>query len=196
MTQLTSYYTQRRSGLHIATPDGMRNAIAAFLKMALDAIENDLLSEEVSSPLDLKEGNFLLDFYQRYKEDFLGFAAFVTDYQGWYDARLYRWQEFTPFVQAVFSTGLEMPCKSRLIEISGQYPLARLALADDNVALYVLTHWSIYASLDEKYEDAHGRACNILEDMHTRLQNMPRPFEPGTPQWALEILIKRYLYNL
>ncbi len=184
MTGLTTYYQRWREGLTIAPPEGMVRSIIDFLKLADKA---------------LKENNFL-EFYQKNREDFLGFAHFVHDHQGFYDkARFYyNWQTLHPVVEAVFKHKLDIPYKSRLLELTGKYALAVYDVDDDDVVNFITSHLTLYAGLKDKLEDEHGRAQTILEAVYAKLQAIKKnkPFEVYSPKWALETLIIKGFYNL
>jgi len=182
--KLGAYYDRWVEGTNIIPPEGMIRNIADFLSAAKEAIDEKQFAQ----------------FAAEYKRDFEGFALFVFDHQGFYDRqrRYYNWQTLQPVAEAIFKEGVKLPHKSRLIELTGNHKLALYALDDDDVANFVLSHFKLYAELKDKIEDKHGRKQSILEAMFARLQRMKKgsDFEAGSPLWALEMLIKRFVYNL
>lgn len=200
MTAFVNYYQRSIEGTNIAPPDGMVRSINEFLRMAADAIKDDMQKEGVSSYEDLKSAESFQVFYQEHTKDFEGFGFFIFDHQGYYDKnrRYYDWRTLQPFVDAVFRFGIQMPSKARLLQLSGNIKLALFALDDDGVVNFILTNFASFAKLDVPILDEHGRKQSFLEAVFARLQLMKKgsAFEAGSSLWALELLIKRFVYKL
>ena len=200
MTQLATYYQRSMEGTNIAPPDGMVRSINEFLRMGAEAIRNDMQNEGAVSYEDLKSAESFLSFYQKNTQDFQGFGLFIFDHQGFYDKnrRYYDWQTLQPFVDAVFRFGIQMPNKARLLQLSRNIKLAVFALDDSTVVNFILTNFAAYTKLNVSFLDEHGRKQSILEAIFTRLQLMKKgsDFPAGSSLWALELLIKRFVYKL
>ncbi len=200
MTQLESYYDRWYEGTNLPATEGMVRPMSDFFSLASAAIDADLKEEKASSYEDLKIGANFRKFCQKYDKDVKGLFLFVYDHQGFYDRgrRFYNWRTLQPFADAVFRFQIAAPHKSRLLEVSGNFKLAIFALDDDDVCSYILSHFKVFADLPGTFEDKHGRKQTALEAIYNKLQEIKKgkPFDPGTPQWALEMVIKRFTYNL
>jgi len=180
---LSAYYDQWYEKSNLIAPESMVRGIAEFLSLAKESLEDHKFDE----------------FVVEHKKEFEGLSLFIFDHQGFYDrCRYYNWQTLQPVVEAVFKSAIKLPHKGRLLELTGNYKLAILALDDNNVANFVLANFSKYAELPDKVEDPHGRAQTLLEAIFAKLQLIKagKDFLKGSPQWALELILKRYLYDL
>lgn len=179
-------------------PQAMQHAVTLFLSEAADAVQKDVEDEKVSSYPFLKEGKNFKSFYEKNTEDFEAFGHFLFDHRGVYDRDrdLYNWENLYPFVWATFNFGVEMPYRSRLIELTKRYDLADLAMDDPEICQFVVQNFKIYADIKDNFPDEHGRSQTILERLYKSLHtlNRQRPFVKATPQWCLMRLIHQCYY--
>ncbi len=190
------YKKMRQERTNTLSPAVMAKPITEFLRDAYGMITKDMQEEGVDSVKRLKSAKNFLSFCKENKEMVEAFGLFIGDHRGYYDKlpRFYNWQTLDPFVEAIFRFKVEMPNKSRLLEISGKYELARFAMYDDDVARFVLANFDKYAEIKDKFEDKHGRAICVLETLYLELCKSRGTV--ASPQWALEVLIKKMCYNL
>ena len=174
----------------------MAKPITEFLRDAYGILVKDMQEEGVDTVQQLKSANNFLAFCEENKESIEAFGLFIRDHRGVYDKypNFYNWQTFEPFVEAIFRFYIDMPNKSRLLEMTNKYALAGFAMYDDDVARFVLANFDKYTEIKDKVEDAHGRAITILESIYWELCRTRGKI--GSPNWALKVLIKKVYRDL
>ena len=191
-----TYLRTREEKTNILNPANMAMAITEFLRDATGLLSKDMLAEGVNTVKELKLAKNFKAFCNKHNEELKAFGLFIGDHQGFYDGfrRFYNWQTLEPFTEAVFRFNVEMPNKYRLLEITKKYELAVFAVAEDDIARFVLKNFNLYAEMADKFQDEHGRAITALETIYHELCKNRAAI--GSPQWALEVLIKKLCYGI
>ena len=178
--------------------EDLRCGINSLLRDAYVAIEEDVHSEKAGVYNNLKEAKNFLKFYKEHEEDFISLGYFLRDHAGAYDKMRapYNWAHLHPVVYCLLNFGCKtMPYRFRLLELTGRYEWASLALDDEEICRFVTANFMVYAHMKEQFFDEHGRAQSILEFMYGQLHrlNKQKQFEAGY-QWSLMGLLYQYLY--
>lgn len=191
-------YSPAGNSKDLQVSDSVRRGIVSLLRDAHNAIEKDIQDEQTDHISTLKEAKNFLKFYNKHEENFNALGYFLRDHTGAYDKQrgLYDWQHLYPVAHCIFAFRCKMPNRARLIELTAHYDWACLALDDPEVCRFVTTNFLTYAHIQDKFLDEHGRAQSILERMYMLLHILykQRPFEAGSYQWLLMVLLYQYLY--